>query len=54
MERLADEHGVPLQHVEPETLGFFDEALSLLTLNREDALRAEIEEPAESKAAHDT
>ncbi|CAN5274578.1 hypothetical protein BH10PSE6_BH10PSE6_19490 [soil metagenome] len=43
MERLAGKHGIPLQHVEPETQGFVDEALSILTLDREDELRAEIE-----------
>jgi len=51
MERLAGKHGIPLQHVEPETLGFVDEALAILTLDREDELQAEIERARTDEAS---
>ena len=43
MEGLAHKHGLPLQQIDPQTLGFVDEALDVLMSDREDELQAELE-----------
>jgi hypothetical protein len=49
MERLAHKHGLPLQQVDAETLSCVEEALDIVMSDREDELRAEIDEDEESE-----